>query len=331
MHTKTQIGWLMGASLVLTMASCGGSDDSDSGPSATGSPSGAAGSSGSTGDTGGTTGTTSSGGEGNEPAGGEGNTAAGGAGNETGTGGGGVTGSGGTAGSPGDGGEGAITAGAGGEPGGPGGAGGAPGGAGGAPAGAGGVAGGAGGAGGQQQPFTPNAPYPWSYALAMLSTDISGQSMSEFDLLFGSSGALASADGRVCLPQSQTPAAGDWSTYPYDGYDCEGCLFFILDTGYGSPEFTLLGAEPATYGAVTDCPEYGGMYDLCTPDCDGRNCGSDGCNGSCGTCPSGLVCVGGVCGDPCADCLDACSGMASCCCGAGCICESVCTPTCQPL
>ncbi len=42
----------------------------------------------------------------------------------------------------------------------------------------------------------------------------------------------------------------------------------------------------------------------CTPDCDGRSCGSDGCGGTCGTCPSGESCdSSGACA-----CRPSCSG-----------------------
>jgi hypothetical protein len=36
----------------------------------------------------------------------------------------------------------------------------------------------------------------------------------------------------------------------------------------------------------------------CTPNCSGKNCGDDGCGGSCGTCSGGQVCNSGVCEDP---------------------------------
>ncbi|MGM0578582.1 MAG: hypothetical protein ACQEXJ_22850 [Myxococcota bacterium] len=35
----------------------------------------------------------------------------------------------------------------------------------------------------------------------------------------------------------------------------------------------------------------------CVPECSGRECGDDGCGGSCGTCESGLVCSEGSCED----------------------------------
>lgn len=33
----------------------------------------------------------------------------------------------------------------------------------------------------------------------------------------------------------------------------------------------------------------------CIPDCDGKDCGDDGCGGTCGTCDDNLQCVDGVC------------------------------------
>jgi len=68
----------------------------------------------------------------------------------------------------------------------------------------------------------------------------------------------------------------------------------------------------------------------CEPSCDGRQCGSDGCGGSCGTCSSGQICSSaGRCvsegsGDTCSACLATCSGLTSCCTGCGCLCEYEC-------
>jgi hypothetical protein len=49
-------------------------------------------------------------------------------------------------------------------------------------------------------------------------------------------------------------------------------------TGIGSPNGTNLG------GGTT-----------CTPQCTGKECGDDGCGGSCGTCGTGQTCGGGTC------------------------------------
>ena len=37
--------------------------------------------------------------------------------------------------------------------------------------------------------------------------------------------------------------------------------------------------------------------DVCEPDCEGKECGYDGCGSFCGTCPEGDECVGGQCFD----------------------------------
>ena len=46
-----------------------------------------------------------------------------------------------------------------------------------------------------------------------------------------------------------------------------------------------------------------GIYELqvdapCVPQCAGQSCGSDGCGGSCGTCPIDVACIQGACTDP---------------------------------
>ena len=73
--------------------------------------------------------------------------------------------------------------------------------------------------------------------------------------------------------------------------------------------------------------------DACIPDCDGKDCGDDGCGGSCGTCEAGLTCnASGQCVeedvcDPVANCVgkncgdDGCGGICGVC-GCGEQCES---------
>ena len=45
----------------------------------------------------------------------------------------------------------------------------------------------------------------------------------------------------------------------------------------------------------------GGSCSNCTPACEGRACGDDGCGGSCGSCSSVTVCSGGACTGSCPD------------------------------
>ncbi len=55
------------------------------------------------------------------------------------------------------------------------------------------------------------------------------------------------------------------------------------------------------YNTDTSCLNYfaGGLWLAlcgdCVPDCAGKECGADGCGGSCGTCPDGMHCEGGHC------------------------------------
>ncbi len=77
----------------------------------------------------------------------------------------------------------------------------------------------------------------------------------------------------------------------------------------------------------------------CQPDCDGLECGSDGCGGSCGTCEKGRFCVEGECSDTCLpDCGgrecgdDGCGGSCGNCPAVAPICtaEGMCAKDCKP-
>ena len=62
----------------------------------------------------------------------------------------------------------------------------------------------------------------------------------------------------------------------------------------------------------------------CTPNCSGKQCGDNGCGGSCGSCSGGLSCKSGQCVNACDECLHSCHGMSSCCTGCNCMCEDEC-------
>jgi hypothetical protein len=88
-----------------------------------------------------------------------------------------------------------------------------------------------------------------------------------------------------------------------------------------SPREKYIGVWDGTCG--DDC-------NPCIANCNSRECGTDGCGGSCGTCPPGKTCsTAGICidegtGDPCSDCLSTCRGLPGCCTGCGCLCEDEC-------
>ncbi len=62
-----------------------------------------------------------------------------------------------------------------------------------------------------------------------------------------------------------------------------------------------LASDPAHCGGCAIVCDFGaacvgGICSACTPSCEGRTCGDDGCGGSCGSCGDGQSCNGGVCG-----------------------------------
>jgi len=58
------------------------------------------------------------------------------------------------------------------------------------------------------------------------------------------------------------------------------------------------GGDTTTITTITEPPI------ICTPDCSGKTCGSDGCGGSCGSCLISQTCTNGKCITPCvSDCI----------------------------
>lgn len=88
--------------------------------------------------------------------------------------------------------------------------------------------------------------------------------------------------------------------------------FQFQDTGGEMPCTPLCGDKECgsngcggTCGTCADgaaCKE--GVCKECTPDCEGKDCGSDGCGGKCGDCGPNTPCEEGVCGACLPDCKD---------------------------
>lgn len=79
------------------------------------------------------------------------------------------------------------------------------------------------------------------------------------------------------------------------------------DTGPDGPD-----TQPPVEEIVAPDPDTGPDEEVedpdtgCIPACDSKNCGDDGCGGSCGECGDGLVCTDGLCA---AGCQPQCDGM----------------------
>ena len=65
---------------------------------------------------------------------------------------------------------------------------------------------------------------------------------------------------------------------------------------------TEVNAACLKWGYPGTCPPGTWCVDggcQCKPSCAGKECGSDGCGGSCGGCPGGLLCSSGICSEEC--------------------------------
>ncbi|MBN1947734.1 MAG: hypothetical protein JW797_18860 [Bradymonadales bacterium] len=137
-------------------------------------------------------------------------------------------------------------------------------------------------------------------------------------------------------PQGSASAPASWSCEPSyyatrDGCDCNCGAY---DPDCDDPSQTLYNCGPDQY-----CDCQGNCQDLCTPSCAGRECGPDGCGGSCGSCSAQEHCTdAGRCETSCIpDCegrecgSDGCGGSCgSCAAEEHCTNAGLCEPDCLP-
>ena len=136
------------------------------------------------------------------------------------------------------------------------------------------------------------------------------------------------ACGSDCCSQGETCAGGSCCLPDCAGKDCGSdgcggscgtCSYDASCTGSGVCTCDHAACGGACCKSGETC--FGGS--CCKGDCDYAECGSDGCGGSCGSCPSKTTCVSGQC-----ECAYAtCGGD---CCASGQVCNGsqCCTPDC---
>jgi MYXO-CTERM domain-containing protein len=118
----------------------------------------------------------------------------------------------------------------------------------------------------------------------------------------GPNSALINVEG-TCQPMTLERGTAQNGAYRADitgvGTGCHRYYFVFEDSGNQTVTFPTtgsLGIGPA--GSCedwnTDRPALGAGCS-CTADCAGKNCGDDGCGGSCGTCSGTEQCVNGNC------------------------------------
>ena len=90
---------------------------------------------------------------------------------------------------------------------------------------------------------------------------------------------------------SEDDACACWKWPATEGEDCDDplqlCLDLPEDLGACVCEFLTCDNGCCATAAYTTCDSFG---DCCVPNCDGLECGDDGCGGSCGDCPEGNYC-----------------------------------------
>ncbi len=168
-------------------------------------------------------------------------------------------------------------------------------------------------------------------------------------------------EGFSCTPTGKCepvgPVCGDGACDFWDGESCQTCPWDCGPCGDGCSQTQWPGCNGCACEecvcaqdpfccnnswdsiCVSECYECGGCG--CVPQCQGKECGGDGCGGSCGGCPPNETCQGSVCVGGCQpDCLgkqcgsDGCGGTCGGCpqgfyCTAGGQCQPSCVPDCS--
>ena len=97
-------------------------------------------------------------------------------------------------------------------------------------------------------------------------------------------------EGKVCGADGCGGSCGNLCSVVCIAGQCQEDLCTLLSCDDGNP-CTADSCDSAT--GCTNAPISG--CGTCTPNCEGKVCGADGCGGSCGQCQEGTSCSSGVC------------------------------------
>lgn len=107
---------------------------------------------------------------------------------------------------------------------------------------------------------------------ACINTAIAGACLTPYEACFGA--PLEACDGWTCNLNYYNAS---------DGCDC--------DCGCWDPDCDLSGQALYGCGDGQTCEQPGICAGECIPNCDGKECGDDGCGGTCGDCAQGSTCL----------------------------------------
>ena len=121
-----------------------------------------------------------------------------------------------------------------------------------------------------------------------------------------------------CASNSDCPADLDLCLCAYgcSGTNLPGC-------GWDKDEYKCMELDQAGSDPSGDHPWQ--CYDICEPECDGKECGEDGCGGFCGECPEETFeCIDGICECPGEECAESCCPAGHVCAEGDVCCEAQC-------
>ena len=104
--------------------------------------------------------------------------------------------------------------------------------------------------------------------------------------------------GGTCgsCPAKETCSAAGKCEAQCGAYPSTTCNGGYCGQDYGSGSACYCSDAMCQMDPANCCPDFKSCCGACTPNCNGRNCGDDGCGGSCGTCDTGKACnANGAC------------------------------------